>query len=146
MIRRLVSAALLVGGLLALGRALLTEPLDQRRAVAVTLLLAVGAGLNVIGLLGSTLPVRNWLRGLAVVVGLAALAAVLGLRWSAERVLDDVSPANREGRAYVSQVLGGSQWHALGVGYATVSVLFLPPYRRSKAAPAADVPPEGEAE
>lgn len=126
MFRRLVNVVLLAGGAVPLAWVLWTHDLGLRRTVVVGALVAVGAAFNVTGLVRRTVGLRPWLRLLAVLVGLAALAGVLALRWSTQETLASVSPTNPALRTALAAAVRGSWWLAAALVYAVVSVLLLP--------------------
>ena len=127
MIRRTLCIVVLLaaGPLVAWG--LHALPQDPRRAAVVLGLGVIGIGLNLTGAARSTLPLRGWLRGLAVavatVVAVAVLVMHLRLRIELLPDLPDDAAAMREA---MQRAATGLLWITAALAHVIVGVLLLP--------------------
>ena len=127
MLRRLIAAGLLGGGVLLLVRALHWADDDPRRGTALLVIVAGGMVLNLVSVLRRHLALRGWLRNLAWSIALVLLVAVLLLRREIlVGALPDVPNSDMELRRTLQVWVETLARLATTVGYVALSIAVLP--------------------
>jgi hypothetical protein len=131
--RRVASAVLLVAGAAgSLYWAWQPLPIDGRQIVSLDAVLLVGLGLNFTGLLRRHLPLRLWLRVLALLVVATGLAGVVVTYWFLHETLGSTSPGNLELRQDLGLRLTAAARLGLALAYVVASLALLPPERAAE--------------
>ena len=126
---RLTAIVLLAAGAGLLCWTLMALGLGPRHSGTIGLLVLVGLWLNLAGLLKYNLPMRPWLRVLAVLVCCVSLAGVLFVRRDTQVTLATLSAEQMLIRQHLSNAIRGASWIAVAFLYLIVSLLALPKYR-----------------
>ena len=132
---RLIAIVLLATGAALLYWTLIVLGLGPRHSGMIGLLALIGLWLNVAGLLNYNLPMRPWLRVLAVLVCGASLVGVLFVRWDTQITLSTLSTEQMLIRQHLSNAIRGASWITVALLYLIVSLLALPKFQERSRSP-----------
>lgn len=136
MSRKLICAVLLATGAFPLVWALRIALEDPRRAAVIAALAVLGVVLNLVSLARDTLPLRPWLRALALAVTLVLLVAVVG-GWAylAHVAIPRLPRPATDIREHFDGIARNLLVVAATLAYVAASILLLPRSPRARATP-----------